>query len=387
MPAIPGSPNTLFGNNVLNGTNLAGVPYPIPQLYPNAEVVMDDLVEPETPQAAQAIAQFLDSLGTPTKSVMKKAVIRDHDSPLQEVYNYRGLSIRKTESVSYEKSNKVEDKPFVFVTNHALVGIEIEVENMHNSMPPFQAYWAAKADGSLRNAGIELVSVPLQVKQIQLAMEHAWKCMYTNNKPDFSNRTSIHVHLNCRDMSQNQIYVMCLLYAIFEKHFYAFAGQRRLNSIFCVPLYRTNILSSLKDVIYGLTPTWHKYTGLNLLPLLDNHGQRGFGTIEFRHLYGTHELQKIYSWINQILCLRKAAMSMTVTEIETEIFQMNTTSSYMDLYHRVFGDNCLLNDKNDFEECISNLKREIFTNEYSKTLKKSDNCVYWEVARKLAIRG
>jgi hypothetical protein len=80
-------------------------------------------------------------------------------------------------------------------------------------------------------------------------------------------------------------------------------------------------------------------------------------------------------------------MSMTVTEIETEIFQMNTTSSYMDLYHRVFGDNCLLNDKNDFEECISNLKREIFTNEYSKTLKKSDNCVYWEVARKLAIRG
>ena len=132
MPAIPGSPNTLFGNNVLNGTNLAGVPYPIPQLYPNAEVVMDDLVEPETPQAAQAIAQFLDSLGTPTKSVMKKAVIRDHDSPLQEVYNYRGLSIRKTESVSYEKSNKVEDKPFVFVTNHALVGIEIEVENIKN---------------------------------------------------------------------------------------------------------------------------------------------------------------------------------------------------------------------------------------------------------------
>ena len=102
MPAIPVIPNTLFWNNTVNGTNIAGVPYSIQQLDPHVEVVMDDLVEPETPQAAQAIAQFLDSLGTPTKSVMKKAVIRDHDSPLQEVYNYRGLSIRKTESVSYE---------------------------------------------------------------------------------------------------------------------------------------------------------------------------------------------------------------------------------------------------------------------------------------------
>ena len=175
MPTIPNINATMWnswpnGAHLTNGTNIAGVPYSTQQLNPHIEIVMNNLMEPETQQAEQTLAQFIDSLGTSTTPAMKKAVPRDHDSPLQEVYNYRGLSIRKTESVSYEKSNKVEDKPFVFVTNHALVGIEIEVENMHNSMPPFQAYWAAKADGSLRNAGIELVSVPLQVKQIQLAM-------------------------------------------------------------------------------------------------------------------------------------------------------------------------------------------------------------------------
>lgn len=384
MPTLPSNtwPNLYFtGGQQFNATT---------QVASEDLWIADPVPPPPTPhqtapQQIQSLDEFLNTLGD--KRVVKPKVERDHNAPIQEVYNYRALSIRKTESVAYEKVNKVEDRPFTFITNHALVGIEIEVENMHNTLPPIEAYWSAKSDGSLRNGGIELVSVPLQVKQIQLAMEHVWKCMYKNNKPDFSNRTSIHVHLNCRDMSQNQIYVMCLLYAIFEKHFYAFAGQRRLNSIFCVPLYRTNILSALKDVIYGLNPSWHKYTGLNLLPLLDNNGQRGFGTIEFRHLYGTHELPKIYSWINQILCLRKAAMSMTVQDIETEIFQMNTTSSYMDLYHRVFGDNCLLNDKKDFEECISNLKREIFTNEYSKTVKKTDASLYWEVARKLGIRG
>lgn len=96
-----------------------------------------------------------------------------------------------------------------------MVGIEIEVENITQQVIPL-AYWDAKSDGSLRNNGIELVSVPLQIKQVQLALEHVFDVLNQNNKPDFSNRTSIHIHVNCRDLTQDQLYNFILLYAIFE---------------------------------------------------------------------------------------------------------------------------------------------------------------------------
>lgn len=344
---------------------------------------------PTTPTSTlnTEIDNFLNSLGLESKHKIVTKPERDVNKPIQTQYSYKNLVLRKQESIAYEKKHTVQDKPFQFVTTNGLVGIEIEVENIENGVIPYDAYWSVKGDGSLRNNGVELVSVPLQIKQVQLAMEYAWTNLYKNNKPDFSNRTSIHVHLNCRDLSQNQIYTLCLLYAIFEKHFYAFAGTRRLNSIFCVPLYRTNILSNLKKMIFNLNPLWHKYTGLNLLPLLDSNEHRAFGTIEFRHLYGTHDLNKIYVWIDQILCLRRAVLNMSLEDVESAIRDMNTTSSYLDLYHRIFGKYCILHNKLDFEECVSNVKRELFSNEYYSTLKRSDASEYWALAGKLGLRG
>ena len=364
------------------------------------EYITHQMMQQEMLNAAQTAQVQINDLPTTgwvtltesaiSKKYSKKEVVdptTNGDKQLQDLYSYKLLTIRKQDSIQYERHNKIIGNPYKFATYNGLIGIEIEVENICNPLGQLEAYWASKADGSLRNNGTELVSVPLQIKQVQLALEHAWNVLYKNNNPDFSNRTSIHIHLNCRDLTQNQLYTLCLLYAVFEKHFYAYAGTRRLNSIFCVPWFRTNICKSLKSVIYRFTPEWHKYTGLNLLPLVDNNDQRGFGTIEFRQLYGTKDLTSIYKWIDQILCLRKAALTMKLDEVEHHIREMNTTSSYMDLYYRIFGEHCILQNKSDFEECISNLKREIFDNEYSKTFKKSDNSDYWQTCRKLGLRG
>jgi len=307
---------------------------------------------------------------------------------LQEVYKYKAMTLRKADSIAYEKANTLKNKPFDWTTTQGMVGIEIEVENIRNGVSGLCAYWDAKADGSLRNNGIELVSIPLQIKQVQLALEHVYECMHKNNDPDFSNRTSIHVHVNCRDLTQDQIFNFVLLYALFEKHFYQVAGAKRMNSIFCVPLFRTNQMTTINEVIYGMSPNWHKYCGINLLPLFQNSVTQGYGTIEFRHLYGTKDQMEILHWINDILCLRKFACEISKGDLLEAIKTMNTTSSYMAMYSQVFAKGRrLLSNKKDFEECVSNIKRELFGNEYIETLRKTDTGPYWSVSRELGVRG
>lgn len=337
----------------------------------------------------QELSAFFDSITAAHAKVPKTASSpnTNSNSLLQDIVKYKAMTLRKNESIAFEKTCTLKEKPMEWCTTQGMVGIEIEVENITTSLHPL-AYWDIKTDGSLRNNGVELVSVPLQIKQVQLALEHVYNVLTANNKPDFSNRTSVHIHVNCRDLTQNQIYNFILLYALFEKHFYSLAGNKRMNSIFCVPLFRTNQLNVLDNVVYGLSSNWHKYCGINLLPLYQNQVTQGYGTIEFRHLYGTSNQREILEWINDIMCLRKYACEVSKDDLLKNIKEMNTTSSYISLYSQVFAKGRkVLSNKKDFEECVSNIKRELFGNEYLNTVKRSDQSDYWVTINNLGIRG
>ena len=358
---------------------------------PNAATTAPSVVEMffDEPTQPQAADNLFAALSSSASLRTKKPVLMSTENstkPLQELYKYKAMTLRKADSIAYEKAHKI-NKPFDWASTQGMVGIEIEVENMKKGVH-LEAYWDIKNDGSLRNNGIELVSVPLQIKQVQLALDHVYTQMNAQNEPDFSNRTSIHIHVNCRDLTQDQIFNFVLLYAIFEKHFYQVAGTRRMNSIFCVPLFRTNQMTTINEVIYGMSPNWQKYCGLNLLPLFANNITQGYGTIEFRHLYGTNNQQEVLEWINDILCLRKFACEISKDDLLATIKEMNTTSSYLSMYSQVFAKGRrLLNHKKDFEECVSNIKRELFGNQYIDTLKKSDMSLYWLTARDTSVKG
>lgn len=357
---------------------------PIPPINANQDIEQEPVLQ-ANPAPPPAFEQFIFNTQQNPKSIFTTKK-RDPSALLQDLYKYKSMVLRKADSTAFEKKHTVKT-PYKWTTMEGIIGIEIEVENITNPVP-LAAYWDHKADGSLRNNGAEFVSVPLHIKQIQLALEHLFDTLNASNNPDFSNRTSVHIHVNCRDLTQNQLYNFILLYAIFEKHFYQIAGTRRMNSIFCVPLFRTNQLHKIETVVYDLNPDWHKYCGLNLLPLYANSVTQGYGTIEFRHLYGTNNILEILNWINDILCLRQAAIKMTTDDLLANIKNMNTTSSYMELYYQVFEHGRkILSNKKDFEECVSNIKRELFGNQYAQTLEKVDRSVYWNTAAELNIRG
>jgi hypothetical protein len=324
-----------------------------------------------------------------TKKHMREAKPPENKTTLlQDVFKYPALKLDKVRSNAYEKGHKLPENPFQWITTNAIVGVEVEVENIRHVVN-IEAYWQAKQDNSLRNNGVEYVSIPLAVKQIEPAIKHLYDALRKNNTPDFSNRTSTHIHLNCRDMTQEQIYTMFLLYCIFERHFFKMVGTKRLNSIFCVPVFRSNLDNKAVRTIYNLEPVWQKYCAINLLPLTSNTlNPGGYGTVEFRHLYGCADEKVVMEWIDNILALRKAAMEITLTDLSQMIQEMNTSSSYKSLYAQVFPEKYrILIYKKEFEDCISNIKREMFGDDYKNEIRVSSESQYWNIAAKLGMRG
>lgn len=279
---------------------------------------------------------------------------------LGKLCKFGALNVRKADHAAYEQTLPKHNVDFV--APNALLGIEVEVENIPYPPQP-EYYWKGKHDGSLRNNGVEYTSIPLRANQVPYALEMLRQQLCVNNKPDFSPRTSVHVHLNMRDMTWDQVKLLVLLYAVFERHFFHMAGSKREQSIFCVPLYASDQIRHLDQLEYFVN-RWHKYNALNLGTLVGGNDMPAYGTVEFRHLYGTLDNAVLIPWINSILCLRKALVDYNYADMKERVRNMNTTSEYFKLYEEIFGE-LMLTDKmvkHDFEHCITQTKMTLFGN-------------------------
>ena len=105
---------------------------------------------------------------------------------------------------------------------------------------------------------------------------------------------------------------------------------------------------------------WYKYTGLNLSPIWGGESSK-IGTVEFRQLHGTVDVEEIMQWCNLITSLKRAAQTIPRDELLAHIRTMNTTSGYWWLAKEVFGSwnkmiTSLPTFQEDMENCITNLK-------------------------------
>lgn len=252
------------------------------------------------------------------------------------------------------------------IDKNTYVGIEVEVENARrfDAISPF---WTITEDGSLRNSGREFISLPIKAHRV----EHALNVLFNNSinaDIEFTERTSIHIHMNIRTLTVAQLEALVMTYMVFEKAMFTYAGETRYNNIFCVPLVETNIGKNLSALIEGKHPhiSWQKYTALNLLPIMDK------GTIEFRHLGGTGDINRIVTWINLILSLKKFALQKTPKYIWERIESLNTTSEYKMFGDEVFGDliHLLWNDSfnTNVGECVSHIKLHCIDNPFRREL-------------------
>ncbi len=230
----------------------------------------------------------------------------------------------------------LDDHPFP-IKSSQIVGIEVEVENvLHDLNIPKGSPWVHTTDNSLRNSGAEFVSKPILASVAPAAISQLLTKILVQDC-HFSPRTSVHVHLNAQDMELHQVVDLVLIYAIFEKLLYRFAGRGRVRNIFCVPITETSLCGNLLDNTFR----WEKYTGLNLNPLHQPSAETrtAYGTIEFRHMHGTFSVDKLCIWIDLITSLKDFIMKSSTKEIRTMIVNMDDSFDFEALAREVFGSN------------------------------------------------
>lgn len=225
-----------------------------------------------------------------------------------------------------EKRSFVNRPSKEWVLEDTTIGVEVEVEGVNfrgldKTVPAvIRTYWEWHEDPSLHNHGAEFTfRNPLFGEDARIALV---EFMPYARKEGFATslRTGIHVHLDARDLSRYQLLGLLAYYAIFEPALYAWVGDDRHSNNFCLPWYKfegalqqaIGILSSMRDFSKGKLSRnedvilsceeFHRYAGLNLKSLA------AFGSIEFRQLKTSLEYERVKTWINIILALKRAAM-------------------------------------------------------------------------------
>ena len=215
--------------------------------------------------------------------------------------------INKRESgIEYPKDEKV--------VLHNLIGLELEIENVSVSTitPEVTSapLWSIAGDGSLRNSGVELISVPVSGVNLTNAITEL-KDILEKGAPDaeITERCSLHVHIDMRDITVRQLLNFLVVYTIFEDELFRYVGYKRKENPYCVPLTDAYNLQELMEELTGtdkqvnkLIYDWPKYSAVNLKPLLR------LGTIEVRLHPGTLDPQEVLAWANILLSIKKYIM-------------------------------------------------------------------------------
>lgn len=221
-------------------------------------------------------------------------------------------------------------------------GVELEIENA--SFDWGNSFWTSKEDGSLRNGGVEFVSKPATFSNLVQKLTRFYDEHPLKNTPDngsnFSDRTSIHVHTNCTDLTEEQLSSICLMYSVCERLLYNYIGHDRDKNIFCVPWYETlithNMISQVVVGNLGNIKMWQKYTGLNLLTLST------LGTIEWRHMHGNNDLDFIVNWLKLISHHYRVAHKYSFNDLKNMLLNLNTSSKYTSAIDTLFEGEALL---------------------------------------------
>jgi len=222
--------------------------------------------------------------------------------------------------------------------NQDAFGLEIELEglNVRTSNRDVNNYWTTHEDGSLRaqipgrdngmGQTVEYVSRgPLSLTEAIISLKFLFDYLNLNPKVKVfpSYRTSIHVHVNCAMETWRTVYNFITLCIILDELLAYPNGDHRVGNNFCLRFVDAEaVIADLCDSMssYGNInelPSNMRYSAINFASL------RKFGTIEFRSLECTTDLDRVAQWIG--VCQRVKEVS---REFQTPIDIIGLFSKY-----------------------------------------------------------
>lgn len=202
------------------------------------------------------------------------------------------------------------------IENNAEVGMEIEVEGFR--LPGgMQYWWEAHHDGSLRQQvdadgqpmpGGEPREYVLKKPILRQSVERA--LTYLNRQLEkadanviWSNRCSVHVHINYSNVTMRKAFSALMVYYIFEDLLSRYCG--RPGNLFC--LRAVDAEDIVRQFVYAiennrllhyLGDDMNRYAACNFTALTK------FGSLEFRTMEGTTDIPRLMLWVNTLLRIK-----------------------------------------------------------------------------------
>lgn len=188
------------------------------------------------------------------------------------------------------------------------VGIEVEIEG-DRAFPNPPGDWIATTDGSLRGHSIEYVSAqPINPKDIDEHLRRLDKRIKNEGvKIQQSFRAGVHVHINVREFTMEEIANFALLYYIFDHAFARFCGSNREGNLFCLRLEDAEaplafLITALRKGNTAIFRTDNIRYGAVNFAAISRHG-----SLEFRALETTPDFSRIAIWANMLYNMREYA--------------------------------------------------------------------------------
>lgn len=183
------------------------------------------------------------------------------------------------------------------------LGIEIEVEGV-NLPARVGESWRVDRDGSLRGESYEYVSKPIKYSELTSTLDQL-KDAYrrSDSVVHESIRAGVHVHRNVQNFTPVQLFNLSISYFAIEDLLMKWAGENREGNHFCLRakdgefvLFQLQRVADTRLIKHLNTDTI-RYCSLNLYSLFK------YGTVEFRGMRGTANLDAIKLWTEMIYAL------------------------------------------------------------------------------------
>lgn len=242
-------------------------------------------------------------------------------------------------------------------------GIEIEVENVPDNME--SDLWSTKEDGSLRNNGQEFVSnYGVTVGHFDDLFDELEHHVSINREAmknpllfDFSERTSVHIHLDITRFTDDMVENLLVLYTLYEDQLFKLVAENRRHNVFCIPLRESNVMEVVNnpvDSIWYTIDRFVKYSAINLACA------KKFGTVEFRHHQGSMDRNDLHQWVMILSLLRYYAERVNNKDLRDRIYRLKSESAYevltQDIFHGYAGVIMRNTNPNEMDIAVSDAK-------------------------------
>lgn len=218
-----------------------------------------------------------------------------------------------------------------------LFGLEIEIEGSgleeHASKMP-RANWIVESDGSLRN-GLEFKLRNPETYESCLSRVQEYQDFLSNADANATPRTSVHIHVNVQDLTNEQLKSFIWLSIAMEPVIMKFCTELRNHNGYCAPVHKTtNLVTQWREFVTSLgnrDKTFRSVRGFTKYAAIGGFRLRDLGTIEFRMFPGCTYAPKIIWYMDILRAIYDCAMQYTVQQLQDRKVSDGTLSLISDV--------------------------------------------------------